>query len=198
MRQEERRQQTIRQLLDATKALIQEKGCHEITMKDIMERSELSKGAIFHYVKSKFELFAWVLGESLEETNSRFASEVERRGATFEQPMQMIARGFADLEAAGNPTNKVLMYLLGKEDEPAVAEVLQQFYERSVQFSRHWIVTGQQHGVIADAVDADKMAELFVVLALGLRTRSSIPNTAPTFTAQDFTAFVSGSLRSVK
>ena len=87
------------------------------------------------------------------------------------------------------------MYLLGKEDEPAVAEVLRQFYERSVRFSKQWIVTGQRHGVIPESVDADRMAELFVVLALGLRARASIPNAARAFTAEHFAMFVSGSLR---
>lgn len=195
MKQEERRQQTTRQLLEATKALIGEKGCHVITMKDIMERSELSKGAIFHYVKSKYELFAWVLEESLTDTNDRFEDEVERHGGSFKQPMQLLAKRFAELEDAGSPTNKVLMYLLGKEDEPAVAEVLRQFYERSVRFSKQWIVTGQRHGVIPESVDADRMAELFVVLALGLRARASIPNAARAFTAEHFAMFVSGSLR---
>ena len=40
-------------------------------------------------------------------------------------------------------TNKVLIYLLGKEDQPAVAEALKQYYERSVHLSKQWILTGQ-------------------------------------------------------
>ncbi|MCH1640997.1 hypothetical protein MJ257_12850 [Paenibacillus timonensis] len=38
-----------------------------------------------------------------------------------------------------------------------------------------WIVTGQEHGVIPETVDAGKTAELFVLLSLGLRTRASLP-----------------------
>ena len=66
MKQEERRKQTIRLLLDATKELIREKGGHSITMKDIMDQSGLSKGSIFHYVKSEDEIFVWVLQDRLE------------------------------------------------------------------------------------------------------------------------------------
>ncbi|TBL81074.1 TetR/AcrR family transcriptional regulator [Paenibacillus thalictri] len=189
MKQEERREQTTRQLLDATKALLQEKGCHAITMKDIVERSELSKGAIFHYVKSKDEIFAWVLQDRLEETNRNFLHEVER-GPSFEGPMEVISRNLALLENTQDVTNKVLMYLLGKEDEPAVAEVLKQFYERSVSLSKSWIVSGQHHGVIPESVDPEHAAEMFVLLSLGLRVRSSFPVIPQSSKAADVSSFI--------
>ncbi|WP_244226785.1 TetR/AcrR family transcriptional regulator [Paenibacillus protaetiae] len=80
---EERREQTTRPLLDSIKELIREKGCHSITMKDIMEKSGLSKGVIFHYVKSKDEIFAWMLQERLEETNDHFMNAVEQGADLF-------------------------------------------------------------------------------------------------------------------
>lgn len=195
MKQEERRQQTTKQLLDSTKTLIQEKGCHSITMKDIMEKSGLSKGAIFHYVKSKDEIFAWVLQERLEETNKRFMSEVDQGRPTFDNPMQKITESLAALEDGQDVTNKVLMYLLGKEDQPLVADVLKQYYERSVLVSKQWIMTGQEHGVIPEAVDTDKTAEMFVLLSLGFRLRSSIPLTGTSFNTQDYSLFMRNMLQ---
>ncbi|MGG4456227.1 TetR/AcrR family transcriptional regulator [Brevibacillus porteri] len=196
MKQEERREQTIRQLLDATKELLHEKGCHAITMKDLMDKSALSKGAIFHYVKSKDEIFAWVLQERLESIHQHFMDEVNQSRKTFEGPMQVIANNLAALENENDVTNKVLHYLIGKEDEPAIAEVLQQFYERSVQLSKEWILSGQQHGVIQKSFDPDKMAELFVLLTLGLRVRSSFPITSTSCTAQDLSSFMASLLKS--
>lgn len=190
MKNEERREQTIRQLLDATKALLGERGCNAVTMKDIMEKSELSKGAIFHYVKSKDEIFAWVLQERLEETNKLFMKEVEQDPKTFDGPMQKISSNLVALEDADDVTNKILMYLLGKEDEPAVAEVLKNFYERSVYLSKQWIMSGQQHGVIIESVDPNKTAEMFVLLSLGLRVRSSLRIMHTSCTAQDVSSFM--------
>jgi AcrR family transcriptional regulator len=178
MKNEERREITTRKLLEATKALLQEKGCHAITMKDIMDQSSLSKGAIFHYVKSKDEIYAWVLHERLEETNSRFMNEAEKASKTFDGPMQSISSNLTALEDPNEITNKVLKYLLGKEDDPTVAEVLQHFYERSVSFAKKWISLGQLHGVIIESVDTDKTAEMFVLLSLGLRVRSSFASTS--------------------
>ncbi|WP_232229187.1 TetR/AcrR family transcriptional regulator, partial [Paenibacillus zanthoxyli] len=190
LKQEQRREQTIGQLLNATKELLRDRGCHSITLKDIMEKSELSKGAIFHYVKSKDEIFAWVLQERLEEINKHFMNEVIQAPTTFDGPMQVISRNLEALEDANDVTNKVLMYLLGKEDEPAVAEVLKNYYERSVYLSKQWIVSGQRHGVILESVDPEKTAEMFVLLSLGLRVRSSFPIKNPSSTAQDLSAYM--------
>ncbi|MBW5446116.1 TetR family transcriptional regulator [Cohnella sp. CFH 77786] len=193
MKQEERRKQTTKLLLDTTKELIREKGCHTITMKDIMARSGLSKGAIFHYVKSKDEIFVWVLQDRLEETNRRFMNEVEQGRRSFPEPMRMIAESI-EAYAKADLTNKVLMYLLGKEDQPVIAEALRQHYDRSVELSRQWIEVGQRHGAIPESVDAAKAADMFVLLTLGLRVRSTIPSTQAVFGAQDFTALITNIL----
>ncbi|UUZ81941.1 TetR/AcrR family transcriptional regulator [Paenibacillus sp. P26] len=189
MKQEMRRQQTTRLLLDTVKELIREKGCHLVTMKDIMDRSGLSKGAIFHYVKSKDEIFVWVLLEQLEETNERFMNEVKQGNRTFDAPMARISENFAAMDNAQDVTNKVLLYLIGKEDQPVIAEALKQYYERSIELSRQWIEAGQRHGVIPESVDSATSAEMFVLLTIGMRVRSSIP-TAPSFKAQDLTTFI--------
>lgn len=190
MKQEERRHQTTKLLLDTTKQLILEQGCQSITMKDIMDNSGLSKGAIFHYVKSKDEIFAWVMQERLEETNERFMKQVEQGPRTFDGPMQQLTESFRALEDPNDVTNKVLSYLLGKEDQPKVAEVLKQFYERSVYLSTEWIAAGQRHGVIPESVDVDKTAEMFVLISLGLRVRSSIPLLPASFNSHDYSTFV--------
>lgn len=190
MKQEDRRKQTTALLLDSTKELIQEKGCHSIKMKDIMDKSGMSKGAIFHYVKSKDDIFAWVLQERLEETHERFMDEVTHGNRTFAGPMQKLSESFRALEDPKDVTNKVLMYLLGKEDQPNVAEVLKQYYERSVYLSKQWIMIGQQHGVIPESVNTDSTAEMFVLLSLGMRVRSSIPFAATTFHSEEYSSFL--------
>ncbi|WP_175471903.1 helix-turn-helix domain-containing protein [Paenibacillus naphthalenovorans] len=43
-------QNTFQFILSTTEQLIKEKGCQQTTLQDIMERTGLSKGAIYHYV----------------------------------------------------------------------------------------------------------------------------------------------------
>ncbi|OWR29958.1 TetR family transcriptional regulator [Saccharibacillus sp. O23] len=195
MKQEERREQTLRTLLDTVKELVKEKGCHSVTMKDIMDRSNLSKGAIFHYVKSKDELFVRVLRERLEETDRGFRSEVDADAPSFADPMRKIADSISVYENPEDPTNKILLYLLGKEDQPMIAEALKAYYERSVDLSRQWIETGQRHGVISSEVDPARTADLFVLLTTGLRVRASIPGAPRRFDARTFAEWISDLLQ---
>lgn len=195
MKQEERRQQTLRTLLNTVKELVNEKGCHSVTMKDIMDRSNLSKGAIFHYVQSKDELFVRVLQERLEETDRGFRSEVDADDPSFADPMRKIAESISVYENPADPTNKILLYLLGKEDQPMIAEALKTYYERSVELSRQWIETGQQHGVILNGIDPSRTADLFVLLTMGMRMRASIPGAPQRFDARMFAEWISDLLQ---
>jgi AcrR family transcriptional regulator len=173
MKQEERRQKTIQTLLNATKELIQTKGCHSITMNDIMRQSNLSKGAIFHYVKSKDEIFSWVLQEQLDKTNDEFFSEVKLGEKSFEGPLERVIQ---NLSTSENQllTNQVLLYLLGKENEPAIKEVLQKYYDHGLQLSRQWIESGQEHGVIKSSIDSREIADLFILIVFGYRVRQAM------------------------
>ncbi|WP_028591957.1 TetR/AcrR family transcriptional regulator [Paenibacillus massiliensis] len=175
MKNEDRRKNTMAHLLTATKELLDVKGCHAITLKEIMERSGLSKGAIFHYVRSKDEIFIWILMEHQETLHSKFLSAVSEADVkTFEGPMQVITANLLQLEQQGSITNKILLYLLGKEDDPQISATLEQFYERSVSYSMQWIELGIQHGVIDQSVDTEQLGELFVLLSMGLRIRASM------------------------
>jgi AcrR family transcriptional regulator len=196
LKQEDRRLQTTQLILETTKQLIREKGCETLTMKDIMEGSGLSKGAIFHYVKTKDEIYAWVLKERNEIINKSFMGEVNLGKKEFEGPMQKIADMLQNLEDPHDVSNKVLKYLLGKEDQPAVADVLQEFYEQTIRYSKQWILTGQQYGVIPATIDANKTADLFVLISLGLRVRSSLTSGPLYFNVQDFLDFLADTLKS--
>lgn len=189
MKRELKRQQTQQLLLDTTKELILEKGCTKTTFSDIMERSGLSKGAIFHYVKSKDELLAMVLQQRLEETDNRFYDEVLRSKRELAGPLNQIISLLPVLENPQDITNQVFMYLLGKSDESAIEEI-RRFYEHMLGMSKKWIVTGQEHGVIPMSVDADKTADLFVLLSFGFRMRGFVSSDAKSFHASDFSAFM--------
>ncbi|MEJ8303693.1 TetR/AcrR family transcriptional regulator [Saccharibacillus sacchari] len=195
MKQEERRQHTMTLLLDTVKQLVQGKGCTVVTMKDIMEQSGLSKGAIFHYVKSKDELFVQVLQKRLEDTNVRFRNEVQQSGASFAEPMRRISDSIASYADAQDVTNRILLYLLGREEQPIVAQALKEYYERTLELSEEWIRIGQRHGVIAETVDAARTADMFVLLTMGLRVRSSIPGTTECFSASHFSEWITQMLQ---
>src|SRR5690625_3951519 len=100
-----------------------------------MERSSLSKGAIFHYVKTKDEIYALVLIERLEEINQRFENQVNKPKKEFEGPLQEITKKMVNLNDPKEITNQILIYLLSKTGRPEIDDALKQFYDQSVLFS---------------------------------------------------------------
>src|SRR5690625_319191 len=172
MKQQERREQTIQTLLSATKQLIIEKGCDSTTLNDIMRKSGLSKGAIFHYVKTKDEIYTLVLLERLEEINDRFQEQVKKRKKEFEGPLHEITKKMMSLNEPNEITNQIFVYLLSKTGRPEVDYALNEFYNQSVSLSQQWIKTGKDHHVISETIDTVKTGELLVLLSLGLRMRA--------------------------
>ena len=200
VKQEERRQKTIELLLQTVKKLIAEKGCESITMKHIMEESGLSKGAIFHYVDSKEELFAKVLEERLDQINERFVRKVQENGDDAIGPMSQITAGLPEIEKGDEITNRVIAYLVGRAGLPAVNEILRRFYEASVLRSVSWIEAGQRKGVLSSKIDAAKTSELFVLISFGIRIRSVIGesvNLNHSFRSADYAALM-GDLLGIK
>lgn len=197
MDRESKRQQTKQLLLDVTKELVREKGCSKMTLSNIMERTGLSKGAIYHYVKSKDELLAMVLQKRIEDINDRFFAEVEKGNKELEGPLKEILQNLPSLQDPQDATNQIFIYLLGQNDE-AVRHVIRQFYDQAVKLSKRWIVVGQQNGVIPLSVDTDKTAELFIMFSYGLRIRSAISTNSYAFNTDDFSTFITDILRSNK
>jgi AcrR family transcriptional regulator len=59
--QAERRETTIRSLLEAAQELFAERGFAETTVDDVVARAGLAKGALYHHFRSKEEVFAAVV-----------------------------------------------------------------------------------------------------------------------------------------
>ena len=196
MKRELKREQTLQLLLNTTREIVMEKGCTRTTLSEIMKRSGLSKGAIFHYVKSKDELLALVLHSSTEETDRRFNETIENGDRSFEGPMNVIASNLAQLMRANDPSNDIFRYMIGRSEEPFVQELLSNYYARTVTASAQWIERGQSEGVIPSSVDARVTAELFVLLALGARVRSGLPSLGESAIApQDFGRLMTNTLQ---
>ena len=56
---------TLKAVLETTERLAAEIGCQNTTLQEIIKRSGMSKGAIYHYVQSKDELFGLILEEHM-------------------------------------------------------------------------------------------------------------------------------------
>lgn len=186
---------TLRLLLTTTELLIREKGCSKITMKDIIEHSGISKGGIYHYVESKEELFSLVLQTHLEQVTAQFWQQLEKKERTesiwIETLFQYVYRLDQD-----SVCGEILLYLLHKKDQLIVRQTIRNYYRQVVKTTFKWIQSGQQKVGFSTVVDGKKMADLFVLISLGLLLRNVIPSAGGHFTTEDFSKLVEGILRS--
>jgi AcrR family transcriptional regulator len=174
-------------LLEITEQTIRELGCNKTTLQEIMNRSGLSKGAIYHYVKSKDELFALVLQAKMQEINEKFNEAVEKAtNPEIDVPLQAITENLLpQIVDETHISNIIFFYLLAHKDTPRIKEILADMHNYSIQLSTKWIEIGQQHGVIPKELDARKTAAQFFTYVYGLRVQRMIsPNAAPPVTKE--------------
>ncbi|MCM2677184.1 TetR/AcrR family transcriptional regulator [Alkalicoccobacillus plakortidis] len=159
----------LKHILSQTEMLIKEHGCAHTTLKMIMEKAEVSKGAIYHYVKSKDELFGLMLQKNIAETNDSFWEILNSKCTDLSEPLKAITEGLTFFLNKEDVSNPIFIYLLGKNDNPAVEKVLDEFYQFSEKQASSWIQAGQEGGVIETSIDPKATASSFLAYSYGLR-----------------------------
>ncbi len=107
---EDRRQQ----ILDAAVTSFSRKGFHQATIEDIRLEAGLSRGAVYHYFKSKEDIIDGLRQRSADETDSIFADVAE-----IEDPIDnLITLVDATLDRMINPAsldaNRLALFLWGE------------------------------------------------------------------------------------
>lgn len=162
---------TFQTIMSAAEEIIREKGCQHTTLQAIMERTGLSKGAIYHYVKSKDELFGKILLQYMEETNRSFMDAVQHtQNYEIYGPVEAIMT----TNTKKDISNKILIYLLSQQHNGKIRSILDELHRNSAAFSVSWIKYGQENGAIPADLDTEAAASMFVTFSYGLRVRQLI------------------------
>lgn len=184
-------------ILQATETLIHEKGCRQTTLQDILKKTGLSKGAIYHYVTGKDELLGLVLKSRIEQMNERFMNLVNDPATVgLDNPLQLIASGFVRTSQPEDVTNKIFIYLLSQMDNAAVAAIMHDVYEYTRGVCERWIEVGQQSGVIPLSVDRRRVATRLLTYMYGMRMYNTIRPAPDDGQIEEVMAFMMQALRS--
>lgn len=130
-----------------------------------MDRSRLSKGAIYHYVRSKDELFGHILKEQVEATHHRFLAATQSEDG-LEAPLAAIAGIMGDNDES-EIFDAIFFYLLGRKEDPQVKELLRNIYQFNEAIGADWIRSGQKAGLIPTSLDPVKTAARFIAFSYG-------------------------------
>jgi AcrR family transcriptional regulator len=183
-------------ILDTTEELIKEKGCRQTTLQDIISKTGLSKGAIYHYVNGKDELLGLVLKARIEQMNTKFHEIVNNPASKgLENPLQHIAIGMAQASHHEDVTNKIFIYLLSQMDNPKVSEIMKGVYQYTLKTCMQWIEVGQKSGIIPATIDKARVAEGLLMFMYGLRVQNTIRQEEGSMNMQDLMNFMFRSLQ---
>ncbi len=168
---------SLQLILDIAERLILEKGCRSTTLQDIAEQGGLTKGAIYHYVKSKDELFALILENGLQQTNQRFLDSVadaSTQAAGQSNPFATVSQGLYNLAGGKSAANLIFIYLLSQKDNPAVSNILNRYYETTIAITKRWIAIGKQHKAIPEHINEEKTARMLAIFKNGLLIQNTL------------------------
>ncbi|MGZ7441534.1 TetR/AcrR family transcriptional regulator [Paenibacillus sp. TH7-28] len=188
---------TLKLLLETAEEMILEKGCRATTLQDIADRSGLTKGAIYHYVKSKDELFALILESGFEKTNELYFESVAQaasKPADIQGPLNLVSGRMQHAASPDSVSNLIFIYLLSQRDKPAVDDILRRYHETAIRNSATWIEVGKRHGVIPAHIDAKKVAQLFATLKYGLQVQQIVTPDDEVLSDQDIYEFMLNAL----
>ena len=167
---EDRRQQ----ILDAAVASFSRKGFHQATIEDIRLEAGLSRGAVYHYFKSKEDIIDGLRQRSADETDSIFADVAE-----IEDPIDnLIGLVVSTLDRMMNPAsldaNRLAVFLWG---ESLVNRRIMEGQLSSVGAYRHKVeacVRGAQaRGYINSDLEPSAIALVITAALLGLQQQLS-------------------------
>ncbi|MEC6748178.1 TetR/AcrR family transcriptional regulator [Marinilactibacillus sp. XAAS-LB27] len=81
--------QTIQQLIDIAARLFSENGYHDVSLEEIVQTAQLTRGAVYHHFKNKKGLFYAVF----EQTHERVAEEINKVDEEIQNPWEQLIQG---------------------------------------------------------------------------------------------------------
>lgn len=186
---------SLRHLMLITEQLVLQKGCKKTTLQDIIQQSGLSKGAIYHYVRSKEELYGLILRNHTVKIDDSFFEEARKDTTGLDEPLLAIVNHLDYLTDKNDVRNIIFIYLLGQKDDPVINNLLSSIHVHSLDSSISWIKTGQEAGVIKSGLNAKNTAKMFMTFSYGLRVRAMIEETDISHEINEFYELMRSTLR---
>jgi len=167
---------TKEHILKTSLMLFLQKSYRDVTMKEIVERSGMSKGAFYHYFSSKEKLFKEIANQffdfgkidySFLNDNTLYDFYNSYVDVTSKAMQQMIA---ALYEKGDNSTAFNFFFILFEAINrfPEFLKLEREIHENDIKAWRKVIAKASENGEIASSSTDDSLAELFMCCIDGL------------------------------
>ena len=159
---------TKNRILKAARGLYSTYGCHGTTLDDIITSSGITKGAFYHYFKSKSSLFEAMLDEVALDYRGLVES-IDPAIEPIEQLREVICR-LAELNSSGQWGNcRLMLRLLGEshESKPEIQRRINDFWQWYTGFFEELLERCRDAGQVSARLDNETQARLVMSLMAG-------------------------------
>jgi len=162
-RKKREKQRRRNDILDAAERVFFSRGVNMATMDDVAAESELSKGTLYLYFKSKQELYLGINQRGFEILGEMFLKAIKHKKTGLEK-IKAIGYAYLDFAKKHPDYYRALMYFensgVDYSGYESVFEQLKTSGFRVLHFVRDIILEGQNDGSISGALDAEKLSFL--------------------------------------
>ena len=159
---------TKEKILNVTRTLYSAHGCENTTIDDIITAIGITKGAFYHYFKSKEDLCKTVIEQVIEDYQN-LAQSIDPSAEPIEQLQQMIEK-LSQLNASGRWVNCRLIIRLSTDSHQAYPEIqrrIKDFWNWYYSFYEELIEKCQNAGQISNKLDSKTQAQMLVAVMTG-------------------------------
>jgi AcrR family transcriptional regulator len=175
---------TKSRILQTARTLYSAHGCDTTTLEDIINAAGITKGAFYHYFKSKESLCEAVMDQVLEDYR-QLAATLDAAAEPIEQLKEMVVK-LARLNASGEWVNCRLILRLSAdchESHPQVQRRLRDFWRWETGFFEELIGRCAAAGQLDGRLDVKTQTRLLLAVMAGAITLSRMEPSEPAFVA---------------
>ena len=141
---------TIARILEAARVLFVAKNFNEVTMSEIAETAEVTKGALYHHFSSKEELYLKMMYNYLEEIGTLAQNAVEAMGSSRER-LRDLAVSFLQLSPQEQNLIKLVRRDINVFTEPDRSGLVRAYQQALPEKAEAIVGDGIRDGEIEDS-----------------------------------------------
>ena len=128
----EKSEQKKKLILETARKVFMEKGYKLVTMKDIVEACEISRGGLYLYFQSTRELFEEVLRSEQEDADDLFAGNIPKEAAPSDILALLLKEQKKEILSRNASLNKAIYEYFFENQEPYKDNMLKKQFDAAV------------------------------------------------------------------
>lgn len=177
-RREREKIEKRKQILDAARSLLFEKGLNATSMNQIAKQAEIGVGTIYFYYKSKEELFAELQAEGLELLYSKTKKACDKE-PEFAGKLNNAAQVFFKFSKENKDYYDIINYFLSAPEQiftPSLKDQVDQHGDKVISLVENILVEGIKSGAFKK-IDSRRYSIMFWATLYGLTHFKKLKNT---------------------